>query len=83
MRSRGKCSGSGRSLSRSGLPSFPTPSWFVGLSLWCLGRLWSRNIRFMRRRAYMRHRLCMRTLVWVGVADGPIDVTSMAVGKSG
>jgi hypothetical protein len=29
----------------------------------------------------MRHLLCMRTLVRVGVADGAIDVTSEAVGK--
>ena len=35
----------------------------------------------MRHRACMRHLLCMRTPVRVGVADGAIDVTSAAVGK--
>ena len=42
-------------------------------------------IRSMRHRQCMRprmqHRLCMRTPVRVGGADGAIDVTSAAVGK--
>jgi hypothetical protein len=37
----------------------------------------------MRHRACMRHLLCMRTPVRLGVTDGAIDVTSAAVGKSG
>jgi len=42
---------------------------------------WLMSIRSMRHRASMRHLLCMRTLVRVGVADGATDVTSAAVGK--
>jgi len=40
-----------------------------------------KSIRSMRHRACMRHLVYMRTAVRFGVADGAIDVTSTAVGK--
>ena len=58
------------SLSRRWLPSF-----------WRGRRWWLMNIPSMWRRACMRHLLCTRTLVRLGVTDGAIDVTSAAGGK--
>jgi hypothetical protein len=39
------------------------------------------NIPSMWRRVCMRHLLCTRTPVRLGVTDGAIDVTSAAGGK--